>query len=155
VRPSPRTDTYGNVATSYTGSQTVAFSGPSVSPNLIATHLPRNRELHLGRGHTASVTLVKAQSTSLTATQGTIAGTSGSFTVSANGIEFVHGPDSIDTDCRYCIQRDHYRHRRLRQRGSRLDCGYELCHVLRANSPYSQPDIPGRRLRLRSGGTAA
>jgi type II secretory pathway pseudopilin PulG len=76
-------DTYGNVATSYTGNQTVVFTGPSVSPNFIAPTYPATVNFTLGVG-IPSVTLVKAQSTSLTATQGTIAGTSGSFTVSAN-----------------------------------------------------------------------
>jgi type II secretory pathway pseudopilin PulG len=74
-------DTYGNVATGYTGSQAVTFSGPSNSPNGTAPSYPATVTFTAGVG-TASITLVDGQNTTLTATQGLVTGTSGSFTVS-------------------------------------------------------------------------
>ena len=74
-------DAYGNVATGYTGSQSVVFTGPANSPSGTAPTYPATVNFASGVG-TASITLVDAQSTTLTATQGSITGTSGSFTVS-------------------------------------------------------------------------
>jgi hypothetical protein len=74
-------DTYGNVATGYTGSQSVVFTGPASSPGLNNPIYPATVNFASGVG-TASITLVDAQSTTLTATQGSITGISGSFTVS-------------------------------------------------------------------------
>ena len=76
-------DTYGNVATGYAGSQAITFTGPSNSPNATPPTYPATVNFALGVG-TPSITLVKAQSTTLTATQGLITGISVSFTVSAN-----------------------------------------------------------------------
>ena len=76
-------DAYGNVATGYAGNQTVTFTGPLSSPNATAPIYPATVNFTLGVG-LPSITLVKAQSTTLTATQGSIAGTSGSFTVTSN-----------------------------------------------------------------------
>lgn len=73
-------DAYGNTATGYSGSEAITFSGPANSPNNTAPGYPANVSFTNGAG-TASITLYDAQSTVLTATQGTITGTSGSFTV--------------------------------------------------------------------------
>ena len=77
-------DQWGNTATGYTGSKTITFSGPANSPNGTAPSYPASVTFTAGVG-TASVTLYDAQSTTLTATQGTITGTSGSFTVNGTG----------------------------------------------------------------------
>ena len=77
-------DTYGNTATGYTGAQAVVFSGPSNSPNSTAPIYPASVSFTAGVG-TASITLTDAQSTTLTATQGSVSGTSGSFTVNSTG----------------------------------------------------------------------
>ncbi len=77
-------DNYGNTATSYTGAQAVVFSGPSNSPGGTAPTYPASVTFTAGVG-TASITLFDAQTTTLTATQGTISGTSGSFTVNSTG----------------------------------------------------------------------
>jgi hypothetical protein len=78
-------DTYGNTVTAYTGSKTITFSGPSNSPNGTAPTYPTSPVTFTAGVYTASIKLVDAQSTTLTATQSgpTITGTSGSFTVSA------------------------------------------------------------------------
>ncbi len=75
-------DPYNNTVTSYSGSQSLAFSGPGTSPapSSTAPLYPGSVTFAAGVG-TASFTLFKAESTTLTATQGLISGTSGSFTV--------------------------------------------------------------------------
>jgi hypothetical protein len=75
-------DAYGNTATGYNGAKTVGFSGPASSPNSTAPAYPGSVSFSSGVG-TASITLSKAESTTLTAKDGAITGTSGSFTVSA------------------------------------------------------------------------
>jgi hypothetical protein len=77
-------DAYGNLATGYTGTKAVAFSGPGTSPNAKAPAYPANVSFTAGAG-TASVTLYKAETTTLTAKEGTITGTSGSFAVEPAG----------------------------------------------------------------------
>jgi hypothetical protein len=77
-------DTYGNTVSTYTGTQTITFSGPANSPNGTAPSYPASVSFTAGVG-TASITLVDAQSTTLTATQGGLTGTSPSFTVSPGG----------------------------------------------------------------------
>ncbi len=74
-------DLYGNTATSYSGSQTVTFTGPGNAPDGTAPAYPGLVTFAAGVG-TGSVTLYAAQSTTLTATQAAISGSSGSFTVS-------------------------------------------------------------------------
>lgn len=75
-------DSFGNTATSYTGSKTIAFSGPSSSPSGEAAKYPSSVTFGEGVGK-ASITLTDAQSTALTAKEGTISGSSASFTVKA------------------------------------------------------------------------
>jgi hypothetical protein len=76
------TDVDGNIITSYSGLQTLVFSGPSNSPSPSPTSptYPGSVSFASGVG-IASIKLVDAQSTALTATQGTVAGTSTTFTV--------------------------------------------------------------------------
>ena len=64
-----------------TGTQAIAFSGPSNSPNGTAPLYPATVSFSGGVG-TASVTLFDAQTTQLKATQGSVTGTSGNITVS-------------------------------------------------------------------------
>ena len=66
-------DTYGNTATGYTGSQSVTFSGPLNPPNSTAPTYPATVSFSAGVG-TASITLYKAASAALTATQGSVTG---------------------------------------------------------------------------------
>ena len=75
-------DAAGNTVAAYTGAQTIGFSGPSNSPSGTAPSYPANVSFASGVG-TAPITLYDAQSTTLTATQGSVTGTSASITVAA------------------------------------------------------------------------
>ena len=77
-------DAYGNLVTSYTGSKPVVFSGPSNSPNGSSPTYPATVSFSSGVGIATGITLVDVQQTTLTATQGTVSGVSGSFTVSVS-----------------------------------------------------------------------
>ena len=73
----------GATDTTYSGSKSVVFSGPANSPNGTAPTYPATVTFTNGVG-TASITLFNASnSTTLTATQGPITGTSTSFAVQA------------------------------------------------------------------------
>jgi hypothetical protein len=79
-------DEYGNPAKSYTGAKTLAWSGPSSSPNATAPEYPSTATAVTfteGVGTAASIKLSDAQTTTLKAKEGTIEGISGSFTVAA------------------------------------------------------------------------
>ena len=78
-------DTYGNTATGYTGSQAITFSGPSNSPDTTSPTYPASVTFANGVGLASGITLTDAQSTTLTATQGGVTGTSTSFVVSGTG----------------------------------------------------------------------
>ena len=87
-------DAYGNTATSYTGSQAITFTGPATSPGGTAPAYPASVTFTNGVA-TPSITLYDAQTTTLKATQGTITGTSASFTVgsaTASQISFTTQP---------------------------------------------------------------
>jgi hypothetical protein len=75
-------DVYGNAASGFEGPQALAFAGPSDSPDGIAPNFPISVDFTDGMG-AASLTLPDAEATALTATQGTITGKSGAFTVAA------------------------------------------------------------------------
>jgi hypothetical protein len=77
-------DAYGNTATSYVGKQTIGFSGPSSSPSGKAPSYPSSVTFTGGVGTASPITLYDAQTTTLTATQSALSGTSPSFTVAAN-----------------------------------------------------------------------
>jgi hypothetical protein len=64
----------GGTDTSYTGSKTITFTGPASSPNGTAPVYPASVSFTNGVG-TATITLYNAASTTLTATQGAITGT--------------------------------------------------------------------------------
>jgi hypothetical protein len=90
-------DAAGNTVTGYTGSQSLSFSGPSNSPNGTAPAYPASVSFSAGVG-TASVTAYDAQSTTLTATQSAITGTSGSIAVAAGANhQIVAGAGSTQT----------------------------------------------------------
>ena len=70
-------DQYGNRAASYTGNETMIFSGPTgVSVALV---YPATVTFTAGVGTASPITLVDAERTTLTATDGLITGTSGDF----------------------------------------------------------------------------
>jgi hypothetical protein len=75
-------DTWHNIAKSYVGAKTLAFSEPASSPNGKAPVYPATVTFASGAG-TASIKLYDAQSTTLKITEGTIEGTTGSFIVKA------------------------------------------------------------------------
>ena len=77
------TDEWGNTATSYAGKKTVTWSEPSSSPSAKAPSYPATVTFTAGVGAAASIKLYDAQTTTLKAKEGTIEGTSGSFTVKA------------------------------------------------------------------------
>ena len=80
------TDEYGNLTTSYTGAKTLTWSGPASSPSGQAPEYPTTATsvtFTEGVGTASQVTLYDAQNTTLKAKEGTIEGTSGSFTVKA------------------------------------------------------------------------
>jgi hypothetical protein len=80
------TDEYGNLAKSYTGAKTIAWSGPASSPNATAPEYPSAATAVTfteGVGTASSLKLSDAQSTTLKAKEGTIEGVTGSFTVKA------------------------------------------------------------------------
>jgi hypothetical protein len=76
-------DTYGNTVTAYTGTQELDFSGPSGSPSGSTPTYPSSVDFFAGVGDIQQITLVDAQTTSLTAIQNTVSGTSTPFVVNA------------------------------------------------------------------------
>jgi hypothetical protein len=77
------TDEWGNTATSYAGKKTIVWSGPASSPSAKAPSYPATVTFTAGVGAAASIKLYDAQTTTLKAVEGTIEGTSVSFTVKA------------------------------------------------------------------------
>jgi hypothetical protein len=81
------TDEWGNLAKSYTGAKTIAWSGPSSSPNATAAEYPSTATTVTfteGVGTASALKLSDAQSTTLKAKEGTtVEGVTGSFTVKA------------------------------------------------------------------------
>jgi hypothetical protein len=75
-------DAYSNTASSYEGAKTIAFSGPTTSPGGKTPAYPVSVTFTAGTA-TAQVTIYDAGSMSLTATQGSVTGSSASFSVSA------------------------------------------------------------------------
>ncbi|MFZ0378301.1 MAG: hypothetical protein WAL38_10775, partial [Solirubrobacteraceae bacterium] len=99
-------DSYGNTATGYAGSKTVTFTGPSSSPGGTAASYPSSVSFSSGVG-SGSVTLYDAQSTTLTAKQGSITGTSASFTVqpaSAASLVFTTQPAGVTAGSPFATQ---------------------------------------------------
>jgi hypothetical protein len=79
-------DEYGNTATSYAGAKTLTFSGPANAPSATAPEYPASATavtFTAGVGTASAIKLYDAQSTTLKAKEGTIEGTSGSFTIKA------------------------------------------------------------------------
>lgn len=75
-------DAYKNTATGYTGSKTLAVTGPSPAPD--GTPAPSSVATVFSAGTaTATLTLVKAESATLTLKDGSLTGTSAQLTVSA------------------------------------------------------------------------
>jgi hypothetical protein len=88
------TDTYGNNATSYTGTKCLIFSGPSNSPSHATPIYPAKGSCATGSSAvafaagvgSATITLVDAQTTALQAVAGAVTGTSSPFTVSSGPV---------------------------------------------------------------------
>jgi hypothetical protein len=75
-------DAYGNTATGYAGNKTIAFSGPANSPNGKAPSYPSPISFSAGVGTAKGILLYNAAPTTLTAKEGSISGSSSTFTVS-------------------------------------------------------------------------
>jgi hypothetical protein len=77
-------DAYQNRATTYTGAKTLTWSGPGTAPDGTDTPTyPANPVTFSAGAATVTITLVRAESPTLNAGDGTISGTSGTFTVNA------------------------------------------------------------------------
>ena len=76
-------DEWGNTAKSYTGAKTLIWSGPSNSPSGQPPSYPATVTFASGVGTASTIKLYDAQNTTLKATEGTIEGVTGSFTVKA------------------------------------------------------------------------
>ena len=76
-------DEYGNIAPSYAGTKTLTWTVPANSPSGHAPEYPTTVTFTGGVATYPSITLYDAQSTTLTATEGSMTGTSNSFTVKA------------------------------------------------------------------------
>ena len=74
----------GGTLSGYTGSHTLVWSGPGNAPNGTPPTYPTSVSFSSGTG-SGSVTLFKAESTTLTATEGSISGTSGTIVVGDAG----------------------------------------------------------------------
>ena len=74
-------DAHGNPVAGYQGAQRLTFSGPARSPDSTAPSYPPTIAFSSGTGY-ATVSLTDAQTTTLTATQGPITGTSAPIAVS-------------------------------------------------------------------------
>ncbi len=93
------TDEYGNTATSYTGAKTLAWSGPANAPNATAPEYPASATAVIfaaGVGTASALKLYDAQSTTLKAKEGTLEGTSGSFTVKAAAAASFSMPTPVE-----------------------------------------------------------
>jgi hypothetical protein len=94
------TDEWGNKTIGYTGSKTLVWSGPLNSPSGQAPSYPSTATTVTfteGLGTASTITLYDALSTTLTAKEGTIAGTSAAFTVkagTATRLGFTTSPSS-------------------------------------------------------------
>jgi hypothetical protein len=90
-------DLYGNTASSYEGSRTIGFSGPGSSPSGGAPEYPSSVSFTAGSG-SASIVIYDAGSTTLTATESSLTGTSSSFTVGgASPVSFTLPTPSTQT----------------------------------------------------------
>ena len=76
-------DSFGNTATSYSGSKAITFEGPEASPQGNAPKYPASVTFSAGVGKASPITIYDAGSTSLSASDATISGKSASFTVNA------------------------------------------------------------------------
>jgi S-adenosylmethionine hydrolase len=88
-------DEWGNTAKSYAGAKTLVWSGPSSSPSGQAPSYPSTATavtFAAGVGTATSIKLYDAQSTTLKATEGSIEGTTASFTVKAAATKKISVP---------------------------------------------------------------
>ena len=76
-------DPYGNTVTGYAGTRTMTFSGPNSSPNATAPSYPPSVKFTSGVSESFAITLYKAETSTLTAKEGSLSGSSASFTVNA------------------------------------------------------------------------
>jgi hypothetical protein len=86
----------GGTDTTYTGVKTLTFSGPSTSPKGNAPTYPATVTFTNGVATNVSFTDFTAETTTLTATQGAITGSSNSFTV-AGGVAAGFSIDTVGT----------------------------------------------------------
>jgi Chitobiase/beta-hexosaminidase C-terminal domain/Bacterial Ig domain len=85
--------------TAYTGAHSITFTGPSNAPDGTAPSYPTTGSTFVNGAATVSITLYKAETTTLTATSGFLSGTSSSFTISdggsAGGLSFTTSSPSL------------------------------------------------------------
>ncbi|HEX6357658.1 hypothetical protein [Actinophytocola sp.] len=74
-------DPYRNTATSYTGNKTLAWTGPGTAPNGTSTPTYQNPVTFTNGVATTPVTLYRAETTTLTVSDGTNSGSTTAFTV--------------------------------------------------------------------------
>jgi alpha-tubulin suppressor-like RCC1 family protein len=79
-------DAYGNIATGYTSSHSLVFTGPANSPSSTAPSYPASVTFTNGVAASVSITLYNVASTTLTATESGKSGSTGAFNVIAAGI---------------------------------------------------------------------
>jgi len=88
----------GGTDTSYTGSKTLLFTGPGMSATGNAPTYPATVTFTNGIATNVPITLYRAETTTLTATQGSITGTSNSFTVAGRSTAaFTIDPVGVQT----------------------------------------------------------
>ena len=108
-------DAYGNTATAYTGAQSLNFSGPSNSPNTSVPTYPSSVTFNAGVGDATGIVLVDAETTTLTATQGALTGTSTSFLVVCGTGDGLHRRQPRTSNGRRTLHRYDQRPRLLRE----------------------------------------
>ena len=81
------TDEYGNLTPTYTGTKTLSWSGPGTAPNGTTPEYPASATtvtFSEGNATATAIKLYDAQSTTLKAKEGTIEGTTPTFTIKAS-----------------------------------------------------------------------
>jgi hypothetical protein len=92
-------DAWHNIAKSYAGVKTLTWSGPANAPSGQAPSYPATITFVAGAG-TASIKLYDAQSITLRATEGTIEGITGSFTVKSAATKKLIVPTPSEQEAR-------------------------------------------------------
>ena len=148
-------DAYGNTATGYTGSQGRRLQRPVELAEQHGADLPGSVTFASGVG-TASITLFDAQTTTLTATQGSITRCLGQLHGQPGRRPDLRRGQPGHPDGRHGVHRGHHRHRRLRQHGDGLHRRPAIAFSGPANSPNGHaPTYPASVTFTNGVGTAS